>query len=314
MIDDINALVQFAQAGSIVRAAARLHRTPSAVTRQIQRLEAALGSKLLDRLVKPPRLTPLGVRVVEHSRKVLGDLEHLKSLAAPDAEPQGLLRIGVSHALANSALVKPLRNLTTRFSKLRLSVLTDLTIQLLARLQNGELDLAVVVLPESRVRASVFPTKIVEADRMVIVASAARTIAGTPTWKELSAQPWVLGPRGCTWRDLLLDRMDQTGAPAPIAAEVHNAHLQLAFVEADYGLGFLPERFVQRYSTGNAMRFINPKNFELRVNTAVITSGTLGSLAAAAHLLEVSLMSTSDTLPQLRRKKPRGQPLAPKIP
>ena len=47
MLDDLRALVEFAQAGSIVRAADRLFRTPSAITRQVQRLEAALGAELL---------------------------------------------------------------------------------------------------------------------------------------------------------------------------------------------------------------------------------------------------------------------------
>lgn len=56
MLEDIHALVQFAETGSVVRAADRLHRTPSAVARQVQRLEAALGAALLDRSVKPPRL------------------------------------------------------------------------------------------------------------------------------------------------------------------------------------------------------------------------------------------------------------------
>jgi DNA-binding MarR family transcriptional regulator len=42
VFDDLRALVEFAQAGFIARAADRLYRTPSAITRQLQRLEAAL--------------------------------------------------------------------------------------------------------------------------------------------------------------------------------------------------------------------------------------------------------------------------------
>ena len=49
MLEDLRALVEFAHAGSIAGAADRLFRTPSAVTRQVQRLEAALGAELLDR-------------------------------------------------------------------------------------------------------------------------------------------------------------------------------------------------------------------------------------------------------------------------
>src|SRR6185503_3692289 len=49
VLDDLHALVEFAQAGSIAGAADHLFRTPSAITRQLQRLEAELGAELLDR-------------------------------------------------------------------------------------------------------------------------------------------------------------------------------------------------------------------------------------------------------------------------
>jgi len=71
VLDDLHALVEFALAGSIAGAADRLFRTPSAVTRQLQRLEAALGPELLDRSVKPPRLNSLGSAVLEQARDLL---------------------------------------------------------------------------------------------------------------------------------------------------------------------------------------------------------------------------------------------------
>ena len=113
----------------------------------MQRLEAELGAQLLDRSVKPPRLTPLGIRIVEQSRDVLKHVDDLKALAATDAEPSGPFRIGVSHALADGALVKPVQALTKRFPKLRLSLLSDLAGDLIAKVQAGQLDLAVVLRP-----------------------------------------------------------------------------------------------------------------------------------------------------------------------
>jgi DNA-binding transcriptional LysR family regulator len=50
VLDDLHALVEFAQAGSIAGAADRLIRTPSAITRQLQRLEAALQIPITSRL------------------------------------------------------------------------------------------------------------------------------------------------------------------------------------------------------------------------------------------------------------------------
>ena len=185
--------MQFAEAGSVARTADRLHRTPSAVTRQVQRLEAALGATLLDRSVKPPRLTPLGARIVEQSRDLLRRVDDLKGLAMPGAEPTGRLRIGVSHALADGGLVRPVQRLSEQFPKLRLRVLSDLTGDLFDRLLAGELDLAVVLLPEGRLAPAPLTTEIIATDRMLIVA-AAHSASRRATWsalaeKSLGAQP-----------------------------------------------------------------------------------------------------------------------------
>src|SRR5437762_4200147 len=107
----MRAAVGFAQAGSIARAADRRFRPPSAITRQLQRLEAAFGAELLDRSVKPPRLNSLGSKVLEQARDLLHRTEVLKSLASCDAEPRGLLRIGLAHALAEGTLIEPIRAL-----------------------------------------------------------------------------------------------------------------------------------------------------------------------------------------------------------
>src|SRR5436309_12826655 len=100
LLEELRALVEFAHVGSIARAADRLFRTPSAITRQVQRLEAALGAELLDRSVKPPRLNSLGRRLLEQARDLLQRMEALNSLTSRDAEPYGPFRIGLAAAVA----------------------------------------------------------------------------------------------------------------------------------------------------------------------------------------------------------------------
>ena len=116
MLEDLRALVEFAHAGSIAGAADRLFRTPSAITRQVQRLEAALGAELLDRSVKPPRLNSPGSRVLEQARDLLQRTEALKSLTSSGAEPHGLLRIGLAHALAAQATASSRRSFPQNIS------------------------------------------------------------------------------------------------------------------------------------------------------------------------------------------------------
>jgi DNA-binding transcriptional LysR family regulator len=238
LFEDLRALVEFAHAGSIAGAADRLFRTPSAITRQVQRLEAALGAELLDRSVKPPRLNSLGFRVLEQARDLLQRTEALKSLTSSDAEPHGLLRIGLAHALAEGTLFEPIQALTAKYPKVRLRLSTELTGELVQRLLAGELDVAAVLLPEGKTAPPPLLTNIIARDRMEIVQSAAGNVDGD--WKSLGRAPWVLNPPGCFLRASLIDRMERAGFTPMIAAEIHNMHMQLAFVQSVMVSGCYP--------------------------------------------------------------------------
>src|SRR6267154_1782802 len=208
MLEDLRALVEFAHAGSIAGAADRLYRTPSAITRQVQRLEAALGAELLDRSVKPPRLNSLGSRVLEQARDLLQRTEALKSLTSRDAEPHGLLRIGLAHALAEGTLIEPIRALTEKYPKVRVRLSSELTGELIHRLLAGELDVAAVLLPEGKAAPPPpLVTNIIASDRMEIVQGAAGKVDGD--WKSLGSAPWVLNPPGCPLRAKLIERMER---------------------------------------------------------------------------------------------------------
>jgi len=284
MLEDLRALVEFAHAGSIAGAADRLFRTPSAITRQVQRLEAALGAELLDRSVKPPRLNSLGSRVLEQARDLLQRTQALKSLASRDAEPHGLLRIGLAHPLAEGTLVEPIRALTETYPKVRLLLLSERTPELFNRVVAGELDVAVVPLPEGRTAPAPLVTNIVATDRVEIVQSAAGNFGGD--WKSLSLAPWVLNPPGCFFRAGLIDRMERAGSTPLIAAEIHNMHLQLAFVQSGYGVGLLPARFVSGNNSLDTVEVLRPPSFDLHMSVAIVRVGQLGALQRAVELLE----------------------------
>jgi len=83
MLDEIRTFIALAESGSLQRAAERLNLTPSAVTRQVQRLEAALKTSLLDRRVKPGRITREGRAVIDGGRHMLRIMNDLKAQAMP---------------------------------------------------------------------------------------------------------------------------------------------------------------------------------------------------------------------------------------
>lgn len=296
MLEDLNALVEFAHAGSIVGAADRLFRTPSAITRQLQRLEAAMGAELLDRSVKPPRLNSLGSRVLEQAKDLLQRTEALKSLTSSRSEPQGLLRIGLAHALAEETLIEPIQALTEKYPKVRLALSTELTGQLFNRMLAGELDVAAVLLPEGKAAPAPLLTNIIASDRMEIVQSVACDSDGD--WNSLGRAPWVLNPAGCFLRASLIDRMERAGSTPMIAAEIHNLHMQLAFVQSGYGIGLLPARFIARNCTTNPVTALRPPAFDLYGSVAIVRVAQLGNLETAIELLVHGfrqMFETSDT-------------------
>src|SRR5438045_198277 len=308
MLEDLHALVEFAQAGSIAGAADRLFRTPSAITRQLQRLEAALGAELLDRSVKPPRLNSLGSKVLEQARDLLQRTDALKSLASRDAKPHGLLRIGLAHPLAEGALIEPIRALTEKYPKVRLRLLSELTGELFNRLLAGELDVAAVLLPEGRIAPPPLLTNIIATDRWEIVQGAAGNIDAN--WKSLGKAPWVLNPPGCFLRARLIDQMERAGFTPMIAAEVHNVHLQLAFVQSGYGVGLLPARFIARNHSIDSVKVLRPPSFDLHRSVEIVRVAQLGALAKALDLLAHGfrqLFEAADTKKPVTRQR-RGVP------
>ncbi|HEX5181864.1 MAG TPA: LysR family transcriptional regulator [Allosphingosinicella sp.] len=284
MFDDLPALVEFARAGSIAGAADRLCRTPSAITRQVQRLEDALGAELLDRSVKPPRLNGLGARVLEQARDLLQRAEALKSLTSSEAEPHGVLRIGLAHPLAVGPLTEPTRALSEKYPQLRLRILSEGKSALFGQLLAGELDVAVVALPVGRTAPAPLVTNIVATDRVEIVQGAAGNFDGN--WRSLGNAPWVLNPFGCFLRASLVDHLERAGFTPTIAAEIHNVHLQLAFVQSGYGVGLMPASVITRNNSGDTVQVLRPPSFDLHMSVAIVRAGQLGALERAVGLLE----------------------------
>jgi len=312
VLDDLNALVEFARAGSIAGAADRLFRTPSAITRQLQRLEAELGAELLDRSTKPPRLNSLGARVLERARDLLQGTEALRSLASPDAEPHGLLRIGLAHALAEGTLIEPIRTLTKRYPQVQLRLLSGLSGELFNRLLAGELDVAAVFLPEGKTAPPPLLTNVIARDQMEIVQCAAGNVGGD--WESLGRAPWVLNPAGCLLRASLIDQMERAGVTPTIAAEVHhNVHLHLALIQSGYGVGLLPARFIARKEFKGTVAVLRPPSFHLPLSVAIVRVGHLGALERAVELLEHGIRhlfeaaSTTNSVTKSRRRVPANR-------
>ena len=289
MLDEIRTFVVLAETGSLQRAAERLFLTPSAVTRQIQRLEAALKAPLLDRRVKPGRITREGREVLDGGRRMLRIMDDLKATGSKDAEPSGIFRVGLSHALAQPSLVASIQRLTSRFPRLQPVLSTDLRQQLIDQLRTGELDVALAFLSADDPPAGDVAGRVLATERLVLVrardAQPRARRGGATSNRDLDAR-WVLNPQGCFIRRALEARLRELGSPFEVASEINNIDMQLSLVASGIGLGLVPARFLASHPKRRRLERITRSGISIEASIVFMHTAHLGRLESVATFLE----------------------------
>ncbi|RME67973.1 MAG: LysR family transcriptional regulator [Verrucomicrobia bacterium] len=140
-------VVAVAEDLSFRRAAERCRVSQPALSAQIAQMEALLGVKVFERNRRRVMVTPVGQAFVEQARRVLLAARDLAAFARESADPHaGVFRIGVIPTVARYLLPAVTPALRRTFPKLRLQWVEEKTGELLARMQAGELDGALVAL------------------------------------------------------------------------------------------------------------------------------------------------------------------------
>ena len=139
----LRSFVSVVDAGGFTRAAERVHRTQSAVSQQIKRLEDDLGRPLLHRTGKQAVPTEDGERLLSYARRLLSLAEEARDVVARPAE-EGAVRLGIPADFAAYRLTELLATFSRSRPGLRLDVRADQSVYLQRDLERGDLDLALV--------------------------------------------------------------------------------------------------------------------------------------------------------------------------
>ena len=168
-LDQLETFLAVARTGSFTKAAPLVHRTQSAVSRQIQELERSLGMKLFERLGKQVMLTDAGRTLVQDAPRLLQQAENLRERLRDIGEGiSGELRIGATISAANTFIPDVLAKFRCHYPSVTLSLTPGQTRSLANRLRRNEMDVAVL---GSDVAESELTTSYHIADELVLVAS-----------------------------------------------------------------------------------------------------------------------------------------------
>ncbi len=142
-IDWLRAFVAVVDAGSLSGAAPLVHRSQSAVSMQIKKLETALGRPVLLRGPRHLEVTPAGAELLSYARRVL-DLQAEAHAALFGPKLADRVRLGVPDDYASAYLTPVLRSFAHRYQGVEIELTCEQSTSLIPRITRGELDLALV--------------------------------------------------------------------------------------------------------------------------------------------------------------------------
>jgi DNA-binding transcriptional LysR family regulator len=232
-VDLLKTFLAIADNGSFTRAAEEVHKTQSAISMQMKRLEELLGVPLFAKDGRMSRFTPDGERLVDYARRIVSFNDEVVS-AFTKPELTGTIRFGTPDDYAERFLPEIL----ARFARTHPLITVDVdclgSSELFSRVKRSEMDLALVthgcdIVTEEPVRRE----QLVWVTSMRHCAHMAEIL------------PLAVSHAGCEWRSKVLKSLDKQQRKYRVAYSTPNSNAVNAAVMQGLAVGAMPELCVR---------------------------------------------------------------------
>src|SRR3984885_13201439 len=186
--DQLRSFLAIVDTGSFTKAAERVHKTQSAVSMHVRRLEEQLGCALFVKHGRGGRLTDEGERLIEFARRMV-QVEAGAIAALSRKGLRGAVRLGIPDDYAESFLADILAHYNRRHPLVEVSVLCEASSDLALQVAAGALDLALITDHQGHPGVEVL-----REEPLVWVASERFQV------EEGAPIPLALGSTTCCWR------------------------------------------------------------------------------------------------------------------
>jgi DNA-binding transcriptional LysR family regulator len=243
--------------------------TQSAMTRQVQGVEARLGFPLFERTTRKVQPTAAGRFLLGQSQRILGDVEAcLRQLREQFSDAPKQVRVGVSQTISLAYLPGFFAPQQRGPEMARLAVSHLPSGAILEALESSELDIGVLCPPKR------LPTSLRVAhrfsDAFTLIVPREWTTPETSlrrkqrAWSEwLGAQPWLLLHERSNTGARLRRWLARRGWSAERVTELDNFDLIINLVALGFGVSVVPQRALALYGRSRKVqRFSIPERFE----------------------------------------------------
>lgn len=225
--DLLRTFVAVAQAGSVTEGAVRIHRSQSATSLQIRRLEDILGQPVFQRHGRGVILSDTGRQLLPVARDVTARLDAALRDITQDAV-QGRLRLGVPDDHGRARLAQIIATFTRRHPQVDLDVTCALSTGFPRALERDQLDLAVYEVERPG------PT-----EEVLFEDPTSWVLAPQQDFRTAETLPVALFDHACWWRDASITSLQARSRPYRVVYSSQSVSGVLAAVEAGIAVGLL---------------------------------------------------------------------------
>ncbi|MBC8050708.1 MAG: LysR family transcriptional regulator [Chitinophagales bacterium] len=226
-IEQLRTFIAIAQTGSFTRAAGHVHKTQSAVSVQIKRLEEITGKPLIQRVGKKNLLTLDGERLLDYARKIVDlNMEAMSALTQPSLS--GHVRIGTP-VYAEGYFPGIYARFAKTYPNVEIEISTRASQRLVSDVDSGALDLAIVTHSSSGQRGEV-----IRREQLYWLC------ATNCTLHKSAVVPLALYQSVSSLRQVATDAMEKAGKRYRVAYSSQSHDALFAAVRTGLAVGFMP--------------------------------------------------------------------------
>jgi DNA-binding transcriptional LysR family regulator len=270
---------------SFSRAAEKLFRTQPAISLAVQRLEAELGEKLIDRDMRSAKelvLTDAGRAVFEYARRFQNLSQELRgALAELRDRSAGQLVIGANES-STLYLIPHIEAFRSRHPKIKVQVRRSQSSKIPTELIEGDLELGVTSYDPSDDRLT---TKVIYTDALAFIVSPKHRFARrrSVSIAELGKETFIAHNVISPYREVVLREFRRHKVPLRMDVEMPTLETIRRLVQSGEGVAFLPRMSVQRDVQSGALREVTVRQLhvERKVRLLYAKARTLSHAARA---------------------------------
>jgi DNA-binding transcriptional LysR family regulator len=266
---DLKLFVKVAEASSLTRGAERSCLSVAAASLRIKNLELAVGAKLLNRTKRGVGVTEAGQVFLDHARQVLQQIERLRGDMQPFSHGvRGHVRIFANTTAISELLPAVLGEFLATNPSITIDLQERLSSEIVRAVHEGVADIGVVA---GNVRTDGLETLPYRKDRLVLAAPLQHPLAGVSYihFADTLDYDFVgLDPNSAI-HAFLQQEVAHLGRGMRLRIQVRSFDAMCRMIEAQVGIGVLPELAAQRQAKSARIRIIQLldewANRELRI-------------------------------------------------